>query len=105
MATKLRKPPAWASESHIGNGRTHYCHHCLKHDRGTHELEVEDTQRIATWMGANHEDGFEEKVRCPNCDRRGQIKTKLMDEFREQTRLVQLGSAAPIQEAQSEPTA
>lgn len=98
MARPFKEPPEWASDSHIGKGGTHHCHHCFTNGNGSHELEVQDTNRLATWRGVNWEDGFEEKVECPNCGRTGQLKTKLMDSFRERTKFVQLGVAAPVTE-------
>jgi hypothetical protein len=96
MVRPLNPPPEWASDSHIGNGGTHHCHHCFTEGDGCHELEVQDNQYLATWRGVNWENGFEEKVECPNCGRSGQLKTKLMDSHRERTKFIQLGAAAPV---------
>jgi len=90
----MRDIPDWASERHIGNGETCLCAHCLKHEGEEVEVDVIDTNRLATWMGVNWEDGFVEKVECPECGYSGQIKTKLMDSYRERTRFVKDGVAA-----------
>lgn len=98
MVRPLKEPPDWASDQHIGNGGTHYCHHCFTDTGECHELEIVDAKRLATWRGVNWEDGFEETVECPNCGRSGQIKTKLMNSYRETTRFSQLSAAAPVTE-------
>lgn len=93
MVKPLQKPPEWASDQHIGNGGDCLCAHCLRDGTET-EVEVIDTQRMASWMGVNWEDGFVEKVECPECGSTGQIKTKLMDGYHEHTRFVKDGVAA-----------
>lgn len=85
--------PDWADERHIDNGNSVLCHDCLL-DGEEIALEVEDEKRLATWMGVNWEDGYKEVVRCPQCDKRGQITTKLMNERTERTRFSRLGAAA-----------
>lgn len=55
---------------------------------------VEEENRLATWMGVNWKDGYEEVVRCPECEKRGQITTKLMDIQTGWTRFIRLGAAA-----------
>lgn len=87
-------PPEWADNRHISNGTSNYCFYCLRDDNKEVKLEVEKTARLATWMGVNWEDGFEERVRCPECERMGQITTKLMNERTEKTRFSTGGAAA-----------
>lgn len=94
MVKPLQEPPEWADNRHIGNGGTCWCAHCLKDDQREVEVEATDTKRLGTWMGVNWEDGFVEKVECPECGYTGQIKTKLMDTDRERTRFVKDGVAA-----------
>jgi len=94
MVKPLQQPPDWASDQHIGNDGTCYCAHCQKYQDDTVEVEVIDTNRMATWMGVNWEDGFVEKVECPKCGHTGQIKTKLMNSYRESTRIAKDGVAA-----------
>jgi hypothetical protein len=87
--------PDWASDAHLHDSENTRLSHCC----GV-PLEVEETHRLATWMGVNWEDGYEEIVRCPECNKRGQITTKLMNKRSERTRFSALGSAASKQEVQ-----
>lgn len=91
----LEEPPEWASDQHVFYGVEYICAHCYKHEDRTVELEIDSTKRIATWMGVNWEDGFVEKLECPECGYTGQVKTKLMNEYREDTKFVRTGVAAP----------
>ena len=103
MVKPLSDIPEWAHSEHIGNGETCYCAHCQKYDDEDVVVTVTDTNRLATWMGVNWEDGFVETVACPQCGYTGQIKTKLLNKSTEQTKLVKNGVAAvPRPEADSE---
>ena len=99
-----QEPPDWADDRHIIHGETQWCAHCLKREEEMVELVVTENARMATWMGVNWDDGFEERVECPECGGTGHIRTKLMSSFREQTDFVKDGAAAwQSAEAQMEP--
>jgi len=94
MYPPYNEPPSWADDRHIIHGETQWCAHCLNENERRVELVVTKNARMATWMGVNWEDGFEEHVECPACGSTGHIRTKLMDRFNEETKFIKDGAAA-----------